>query len=165
MSKLTRDEIAEPVSRGQILRHERGQGNIHFSCLADHVQDWQPYAVDPYSCSMCDHTYIHAYMGDDTRYLELHAWHLLSIRYTTYSLPFSLCNPSTCLYMPLTISSPVIHSLYRPSLHISKTTSHPVFVFLTFFVLSPFFSSSFFFLFFSSGVGTVPPRLTFARRS
>ena len=40
-----------------ILRHERGQGNIHFSCSADHVQDWQPYPVDPYSCYiMCDHT-------------------------------------------------------------------------------------------------------------
>ena len=56
MSRLTRDEIAEPVSRDQILRHERGQGNIHFSCSADHVQDWQPYPVDPYSCYMCDHT-------------------------------------------------------------------------------------------------------------
>ena len=54
MSRLTRDGTAEPVSRDQILRHEqRGQGNIHFSCSADHVQDWQPYPVDPYSCYMC----------------------------------------------------------------------------------------------------------------
>ena len=30
---------AEPVSRDQILRRERGQGSIHFSCSADHVQD------------------------------------------------------------------------------------------------------------------------------
>ena len=30
MSRLTRDGTAEPVSRDQILRHERGQGNIHF---------------------------------------------------------------------------------------------------------------------------------------
>ena len=37
-------------------------GNIHFSCSADHVQDWLPYAVDPYSCYMCDHTYIHTYI-------------------------------------------------------------------------------------------------------
>ena len=28
MSKLTRDGTAEPVSRDQILRHARGQGNI-----------------------------------------------------------------------------------------------------------------------------------------
>ena len=41
---------AEPVSRDQILRHERGQGNIHFSCSADHVQDWRPYPVDPCVC-------------------------------------------------------------------------------------------------------------------
>ena len=59
MSRLTRDGTAEPVSRDQILRHERGQGNIHFPCSADHVKDWQPYPVDPYSCFMCDHTYIH----------------------------------------------------------------------------------------------------------
>ena len=51
-----RDGTAEPVSRDQILRRERGQGNIIFSCSADHVQDWQPYPVDPNSCSMCDHT-------------------------------------------------------------------------------------------------------------
>ena len=30
MSRLTRDETAEPVSRDQILRHARGQGNIIF---------------------------------------------------------------------------------------------------------------------------------------
>ena len=47
---------AEPVLRDQIFRRERGQGNIHFSCSADHVQDWQPYPVDPYFCYMCDHT-------------------------------------------------------------------------------------------------------------
>ena len=43
MSRLTRDATAEPVSRDQILRRERGQGNIHFPCPADHEQDWQPY--------------------------------------------------------------------------------------------------------------------------
>ena len=46
------------VHLGYFLRHERGQGNIHFSCLADHVQDWQSYPVDPYSYYMCDHTYL-----------------------------------------------------------------------------------------------------------
>ena len=30
MSRLARDGTAEPVSRDQILRRERGQGNIHF---------------------------------------------------------------------------------------------------------------------------------------
>ena len=58
MSRLTRDGTVETVSQDQILRRERGQGNIHFSCSADHEQDWQPYPVDPYSCYMCDHTYI-----------------------------------------------------------------------------------------------------------
>ena len=59
MSRLTRDATAEPVSRDQILRHERGQGNIHFSCSADHAQDWQPYPVD-HTLAICAtiHTYI-----------------------------------------------------------------------------------------------------------
>ena len=56
ISRLTRDGSAEPVSRDQILRHERGRGNINFSCSADQEQDWQPHPGDPYSCYMCDHT-------------------------------------------------------------------------------------------------------------
>ena len=59
MSRLTRDGTAESVSRDQILRHARGQGNVHFPCSADHGQDWQPYPVDPYSAICDDHTYIH----------------------------------------------------------------------------------------------------------
>ena len=65
MSRLTRDGTAESVSRDQILRRERGQGNICFPCSADHEQDWQPYPVDPYSSIylMAIHTsvyYIHS---------------------------------------------------------------------------------------------------------
>ena len=63
MSRLTRDGTAEPVSRDQILRHARGQGNINFPCSADHEQDWQPYPVDPYSAICDDHTYIHTVTG------------------------------------------------------------------------------------------------------
>ena len=59
MSRLTRDgTTAEPVSRDQILRRERGQGNIHFPCSADHEQDWQPYSVDPYSLLLYVSPYI-----------------------------------------------------------------------------------------------------------
>ena len=58
MSRLTRDGTAEPVSRDQVFRRARGQGNIHFPCSADHEQDWQPYLVDPYSAICDDHTYI-----------------------------------------------------------------------------------------------------------
>ena len=60
MSKLTRDGTAEPVSRDQIPRRERGRGNfpIIFPCSADHEQDGQPYTVDP-SLAIYDddHTY------------------------------------------------------------------------------------------------------------
>ena len=60
MSRLTRDGIAEPVSRDQILRHERGQGNINFPCSADHEQDWQPYPVD-HTLAVC--VTIHSHVG------------------------------------------------------------------------------------------------------
>ena len=39
ISRLTRDGTAEPVSRDQNLRRERGQGNIYFPCSTDHEQD------------------------------------------------------------------------------------------------------------------------------
>ena len=58
MSRLTRDGTAEPVSRDQILRRERGQGDSDVPCSADHEQDCQPYPVNPYSCYMCDHIYM-----------------------------------------------------------------------------------------------------------
>ena len=67
MSRLTRDGTAEPVSRDQILRHARGQGNI-FPCSADHEQDWQPYPVDSYSAICNDHTYIHTYIHTEERF-------------------------------------------------------------------------------------------------
>ena len=66
MSRLIRDGTAKPVLRDQILRRERGQGNNHFPCAADHDQDWQIYPVDPYSAIFSDdHTYIH-----DRRYFQ-----------------------------------------------------------------------------------------------
>ena len=63
MSRLTRDGTAEPVSRNQILRHARGQGDVHFPCSAYHEQDWQPYPVDPYSAICDDHIYIYIRTG------------------------------------------------------------------------------------------------------
>ena len=59
MNRLTRDGTADPVSRDQILRHARDQGNVHFPSSADHEQDWQPYPVDPYSAICDDHTYVY----------------------------------------------------------------------------------------------------------
>ena len=43
------------LARPNLLRRERGQGNIMFSCSADHEQDWQPFPVDPHSCYVFDH--------------------------------------------------------------------------------------------------------------
>ena len=61
---LTRDMTAEPASRDQILRHVRGQGNIHIPCSADHKQDCQPYPVDPYS-ALCD---VYPYIRTNNEY-------------------------------------------------------------------------------------------------
>ena len=67
MSRLTRDGTTKLVSRDQILRRERGQGNIHFPCSADPKQDWQPYPVDPYS-ALCDgHTHMTAALFSSSR--------------------------------------------------------------------------------------------------
>ena len=94
---MTRDGTAEPVSRDQILRHVRGQGNIHFPCPADHVQDWQPYPVDPFSAVCDDHTQ--------------RIWQN-NVTFSFYNTPtgdFILCYlhvysvPGTCLYFTLRV--------------------------------------------------------------
>ena len=72
MSRLTRDGTAEPLSRDQILRRERGQGRkCSFFLFADdgHEQDWQPYPVDPSLAIYDEHIYI---------YIIIHSWSALS---------------------------------------------------------------------------------------
>ena len=100
MSRLTRDGTAEPVSRDQILRRERGQGNIRFSCSADHERDWQPYPVDPYSRYMCDHTYIHIHHA---RYIYCSNNHI-DISVNTVSLDlWRICTEFMVLSLPADI--------------------------------------------------------------
>ena len=57
MSGLTRDGTAEPNSRDQTFRRERGQGKSDFPCSADHEQDWKPYPVDTQSAESDDDTH------------------------------------------------------------------------------------------------------------
>ena len=54
------DGTAELVSRDQILRRERGQGNTHFPCSADYEQDWIGNSTRLiFTLAVCDeHTYI-----------------------------------------------------------------------------------------------------------
>ena len=73
MNRLTRDGTAEPVSRDQILRHARGQRNVHFPCSADHEQDWQPYPVDPYSAIYVPDIYM-TIAKNANMYGTLHVW-------------------------------------------------------------------------------------------
>ena len=58
MSELTPDRTVEPISREQILRRERGQGNIDFPCSPDHEQGWQSYPFDAHPAKSNDHTCI-----------------------------------------------------------------------------------------------------------
>ena len=66
MSRLTRDGTAEPVTRDQTPRRERGQRNIYYPCSAGLEQDRQPYPVDPYSAISHDFTFIHTYIHTTT---------------------------------------------------------------------------------------------------
>ena len=62
MSRLTRDGAVEPVSRAQLHRRERGQGNIYFPCSANHEQVGNLTRLI-HTLAICDdHTYIHTYM-------------------------------------------------------------------------------------------------------
>ena len=62
MSRLTRDGTAEPVSRDQILRRERGQGNIHFPCQLTTSRIGNLTRLI-HTLAICDdHTCIHMYI-------------------------------------------------------------------------------------------------------
>ena len=56
---IWQDGTAEPVSRDQILRHARGQGNIHFPCSADHIIGNLTRLIHTLLYVMTIHTYIY----------------------------------------------------------------------------------------------------------
>ena len=63
MSRLTRDGTAEPVSRDQILRHARGQGNIIFSVQLNTSRIGNlTRLIHTLLYVMTIHTYIHTYI-------------------------------------------------------------------------------------------------------
>ena len=65
MSSLKRDGNAEPVSRDQILRRERGQKKTkHFPSSADHEQDGQLTRLILTLVICDDHTYIYESFND-----------------------------------------------------------------------------------------------------
>ena len=80
---------AEPVSRDQILRHARGQGNINFPWSANHEHDWQPYPVDP--CCYMWWPYLHTYIQN---------WHMFVLHTTCLKM---------CLKKNLNASRPSEH--------------------------------------------------------
>ena len=58
MTRLTRDGTAEPVSRDQNLRRERGQGMFIFPVQLTMCRNGNFTSVDPFPCNMmCDYTH------------------------------------------------------------------------------------------------------------
>ena len=97
MSRLPRNGTAEPVSRDQILRHARGQGNVHFPYSADHEQDWQPYPVDPYSATCDDHTYIRTYFNKFSSSLQCYIPGILLLLSTPTFFLVPIRNPQLAI--------------------------------------------------------------------
>ena len=60
MGRLTRNETAKPVSRDEVFRRGRRQGEKYLPCSAHHEQDWEPCPVDPYT--LLKVTTVHAYI-------------------------------------------------------------------------------------------------------
>ena len=99
MSRPTRDGTAEPVSRDQILRREREQGNIHFPCSADHEQDWQPYPFDPYSDVLYVMTIHFTYMLSVLLIFITYFLHsILSGRFQVFAIPWGFTQCMHAVY-------------------------------------------------------------------
>ena len=110
--------MAEPVSRDQLLRHARGQGNINFACSADREQDWQPYPVDPYSAICDDHTYIHTYIhtrtvqykpntrGEKQKHHNVVVRDILILYMALYTINITITINTKCWYQVLNTPAP-----------------------------------------------------------
>ena len=71
MSRLTRDETTEPISRDQILRHARGQGNIIFPVqLTTSRIGNLTRLIHTLLYVMTIHTYIHTVLYRDYKYFQ-----------------------------------------------------------------------------------------------
>ena len=81
MSRLTRDGTAEPVSRDQILRHARGQGNISFPVqLTTSRIGNLTRLIHTLLYVMTIHTYIHTYM-----HVSLQSWRVCTVHCLAWS--------------------------------------------------------------------------------
>ena len=85
MSRLTRDGTAEPVSRDQILRNARGQGNIIFPVQLTTSR----IGLDPYSAICDDHTYIHTCI-----HIATASTAITYTRYNRMDQPGKVANPT-----------------------------------------------------------------------
>ena len=88
MSRLTRDGTAEPVSRDQILRHARGQGNMIFPVqLTTSRIGNLTRLIHTLLYVMTIHTYIHTMVGNNA--VPVRTYSLTLYQYVQYSIPDS----------------------------------------------------------------------------
>ena len=95
MSRLTRDGTAEPISRDQILRHARGQGNIIFPVqLTTSRIGNLTRLIHTLLYVMTIHTYIHTYVMTIHTYIHTVVMLLVIGKENT----FTLYNESTEIF-------------------------------------------------------------------
>ena len=118
MTGLTRDGTAEPITRDQILRRERGQDYFFFSSLADHEHNCQPYPLDPYPPESAHHKYI---------------YHVADARALFPPSPSPLSSPLPCpLLPPVPVPAPVpLSAAALASVSVPTPASTPVTILLT----------------------------------
>ena len=90
MGRLTRDGTAEPVSRDQILRHARGQGNIIFPVqLTTSRIGNLTRLIHTLLYVMTIHTYIHICYRELTKYLTISASAIMNHkRWAAVAIPY-----------------------------------------------------------------------------
>ena len=98
MSRLTQDGTAEPVSRDQILRHARGQGNIIFPVQLTTSRIGNLTRLIHTLLYVCDdHTYIHtSYMHTYSIYKYVPRW---SFTFRVFPATVHDCCCCCCLHI------------------------------------------------------------------
>ena len=129
MSRLTLDETAEPVSRDQILRRERRQGNVHFPCLPYHEQDCRPY---PAPNGLYSGIYIPGICYNNR---TTYVYHILTNLYNQKGKKTDPCDASRSCFSPvIPLHVPLLRS--RQSSHKEFFMLRPATVWITFFYAS-----------------------------
>ena len=133
MSRLTRDGPTEPISRDQILRHERGQGHIQFpvQLTTSRIGNLTRSILTLAICE--DRTYIHAMKESANQPIKINLYLYLSIYIMRVRRFFARTRRRTplakvvlfCLcFLPI-YSGRQVRWMYRPGSH-RRRRSHRI---------------------------------------